>query len=58
MRQTKIFTRGQVFQFFFKERIFVEHLLDLLGQFKGGELQQPNLLLQLRRESQVLRDAQ
>ena len=48
---------GQVFGTF-KKRVLVEHLLDFLCHFQRGQLQQPDGLLQLRRERQVLRDAQ
>jgi hypothetical protein len=38
--------------------VVVEHLLDFLAQFERRQLQQPDRLLQLRRERQMLRDAQ
>lgn len=41
--------RGQL-----QKRVVVEHLLDFLGQLQGGQLQQPDGLLQLRRERQML----
>ena len=37
--------------------VLVEHLLDFLAQFEGRQLQQPDRLLQLRRQGQVLGDA-
>jgi hypothetical protein len=40
-----------------EERVLVEHLLHLLAQFERGELQQPDRLLQLGREREMLRDA-
>jgi len=39
---------------FFQERVVIEHLLDFLAQLQGGELQQPDRLLQLRRQGQML----
>ena len=39
-----------------QERVVVQHLLDLLPEFQGGQLQQADGLLQLRREGQVLRE--
>ena len=39
-----------------QEGVLVEHLPDLLVQLQRGELQQPDRLLQLRRQRQVLRD--
>ena len=39
---------------FFQKRVVVEHLLDFLTEFQGGELQQPDRLLQLRRQGQML----
>ena len=56
--ESEIFTRRQVFHFFFKKRVVVQHLFDFLAQLQGGELQQADGLLQLWRECQVLRDAQ
>ena len=53
---TKFFAR-RFFEVFVEKRVLVEHLLDLLAQFEGGELEQTDRLLQLRREGQVLRDA-
>jgi hypothetical protein len=41
----------------FQKRVLVEHLLDLLRHFQRGQLQQPDGLLQLRRERQMLRNA-
>ena len=41
----------------FEEGVLLEHLLDFLVQLQRGELQQPDRLLQLRRERQVLRKA-
>ena len=41
----------------FEEGVVVEHLLDLLAQLQRRELQQPDRLLQLRRERQMLGDA-
>ena len=41
-----------------KERVVVEHLLDLAGQFQCRQLQQANGLLQLRREREMLRNPQ
>src|SRR6185312_7186942 len=41
----------------FQKRVLVQHLLDFLAQFQRRELQQPDRLLQLRRQRQMLRDA-
>ena len=41
-----------------QKRVVVEHLLDFLRQLQGGQLQQANRLLQLRRKRQMLRNAQ
>ena len=38
----------------FKERIFLRYAFDFLIELNCGELQQPDGLLQLRRERQVL----
>jgi hypothetical protein len=40
-----------------EKRVLVEHLLDFLAELQRGELQQPDRLLQLRRERQMLRNA-
>ena len=39
-------------------RVLLEHLLDLLVQLERGQLQQADRLLQLRRQRQVLREAE
>ena len=52
-RQTEFFAGCLVGQDF-EKRVVVEHLLDFLGQFEGGQLQQSDRLLQLGRERQVL----
>jgi hypothetical protein len=54
--QPKLFARG-LFHFLFQKRVVVEHLVDLLAQLHGGELEQADRLLQLGRERQVLGDA-
>ena len=41
----------------FQERVLVEHLAHFLMQLQRGQLQQPDRLLQLRRQRQVLRQA-
>ena len=38
-----------------EERVLLEHLLDFLVQLERGQLQQPDRLLQLRRQREVLR---
>ena len=40
-----------------EEGVLLHHLLDLLVQFQGRELQQPDRLLQLRRQREMLRQA-
>src|SRR5262245_41079921 len=41
----------------FEERVLVEHLLDFLLQLERRQLQQADRLLQLRRQRQMLREA-
>ena len=41
----------------FEEGVLLEHLLDFLVQLERGQLQQADRLLQLRRQRQVLRQA-
>ncbi|MNV99480.1 hypothetical protein D3C71_1948500 [compost metagenome] len=41
----------------FEERVVVEHVLDFLAQLQRRELEQPDRLLQLRREGEMLRYA-
>jgi hypothetical protein len=41
-----------------EEGVGLEHLLDFLLQLDGRQLQQPDRLLQLRRQRQMLRQAQ
>ncbi len=48
---------GQRFVVGFQEGVLLEHLLDFLLQLQRRELQQPDRLLQLRRQRQVLRQA-
>jgi hypothetical protein len=41
-----------------QERVVVQHLVDFLAELQRRELQQPDRLLQLRRQRQVLGDAE
>ena len=56
LTQAKLFT-WCLFVRQLQERVVVQHLVYLLAEFQGGELQQTNGLLQLRGERQVLRYA-
>ena len=42
----------------FQKRVVIQHLLDFLAQLQRGELQQADRLLELGRQSQMLRDSQ
>ena len=55
--ETKLFAR-RFFKIFVEKRVLVEHLLNLLAQLQGRQLQQSDGLLQLGRERQMLRDAE
>jgi hypothetical protein len=54
--ETKLFAR-RFFKFFVEKRVLVKHLLNLLAQLQGRQLQQTDRLLQLGRERQMLRYA-
>jgi hypothetical protein len=54
--QPELLTHRGLFRHF-EERVFVEHLLDLLAQLKRRQLQQADRLLQLGRQREMLRDA-
>ena len=41
---------------FFQQRIFLQHPLDFGVELDGRELEQPDRLLQLRRQREVLRE--
>ena len=56
LRQAKFLARGLVLGYF-QKRVLVEHLLHFLAKLQRGELQQPNGLLQLGRQRQMLRNA-
>ena len=57
LRQTKLLASRRFFGHL-QKGVFVEHLAHFLAQFERRELQQADRLLQLRRECQMLRDAQ
>ena len=53
LRQAKLFA-GRLVGVLLQKRVVVQHLPHFLAQFQRGQLQQPDGLLQLRRERQVL----
>ena len=55
LRQPEFLTRRFV-QAQLQEGVLVEHLLDFLRQLERGQLQQPDRLLQLRRQRKMLGD--
>jgi uncharacterized membrane protein YqiK len=57
LRQAKILGRQGVFRYL-EKRVVVQHLVDFLAELQRRQLQQPDGLLQLGRERQMLGDAE